>query len=316
MSRCLLVLNSGSGGNQRGLDPDEVGDIVRDAFLAAGHQLEFRKVAPRDLSAAFSRAVAEDFDCVIAAGGDGTVASAAQILGGTNLTLGVLPMGTFNLAARDLGVPLDIHEAATMLATADDARIDVLDVAGHACLCTLVMGFYPEFAERFEDRSAHGGRWWRKSLALIRGIRTSVRQAHPLRLQWQSAEGEQGFARSKFAAFVPGRYRTTLGLLPLRELFVSGKLTAHIGRHRRASDALRGMLGYTVGKHEADPELTIIATSELTLRDSRKRRARVMVDGEIMRMKFPIVLRILPRHLRVLAGDEVIAGIEQEEQLT
>ncbi len=55
-------------------------------------------------------------DAIVVAGGDGTVNAAAGAAAGTDLVLGVLPLGTFNHFAKDLGIPTDLHEAAAALA--------------------------------------------------------------------------------------------------------------------------------------------------------------------------------------------------------
>ena len=54
-----------------------------------------------------SRANAE---AVVAGGGDGTVSAVASILAGTPVPLGVLPLGTLNHFAKDLGIPLDLQK--------------------------------------------------------------------------------------------------------------------------------------------------------------------------------------------------------------
>lgn len=298
MSRCILLLNRGSGANQRGLDAAAVSISVEKTFRAAGHEISSVLVAPGNVETAIQKAIADAPEIIIVGGGDGTVSTAARLIGGTQITLGILPLGTFNLAARDLGIPLELDAAAYFLATAEAVPIDVLDVSGHACLCTTILGFYPEFSDIFETRD-HGGYWWKKAFKVLSELRRSFLRARPLSLLWEAA-GKTGKARTKFAAFVPGRYKETAGLIPARTDFRSGNLTAYIGTHRFPASALRGIFEYTLGRHEQDPELQIINASHIRLRASRRRSCRAMLDGEILRLRFPIDLRILPDHLKVL----------------
>lgn len=302
MSRCHLLLNRGAGGSDRGIDPEEVRRLVEAAFGAAGRAISTTIAEPRNLVAALRRIAAERPDILIVGGGDGTVATAAKELGGTGVALGVLPMGTFNLAARDLGVPLDVGEAARFLAKAEPVEIDVLDVNGAACLCTTVLGFYPEFSETFERRD-HGGRWWRKALRLLTGLPEHFRRARPLGLRW-SAGSRQGRVRSKFAAFVPGRYRESGGVVPAREGLRTGKLTAYLGSQLDPADALRAVADFVSGRHESNPDLHIVEAASMEIRIGRKRRCKAMIDGEILRLRTPLRLKILPRHLKVLAAAE------------
>lgn len=305
MSRCILVLNRGSGANQRGMDAEEVCETVETAFRKAGHEIASHLVPGKSIPSAIADAVAQAPDVIVVGGGDGTVSTAARLLGGTGIALGTLPMGTFNLAARDLGVPLEISAAAEFLATAEPFAIDVMDVDGHACLCTTILGFYPEFSHVFENRDDHGGRWWRKALAVLSQLRKTFLLSRPLHLSWTGDEGG-GSARTKFSAFVPGRYRESAGLIPARTGFASGKLTAYIGTQENPGAALRGIFDYTLGRHERNPELRIFQTSRLILRAARRNHCTVMLDGEILRLKLPLTLSILPRHLHVLTRPEVV----------
>lgn len=302
MSRCILLVNSGAGGTDRGLDGHEVCRMVEETFRENGHDITSSLVAPGRIEEELDRAISSRPELILVGGGDGTVSSAASKLGGTGIAMGILPMGTFNLAARDLGVPLEMAEAAEFLATAEVFSIDVLDVAGRACLCTTILGFYPEYADIFEKRD-HGGRWWKKTFKLLTGLRASFMRSRPLSLSW-AGSGGAGKARTRFSAFVPGRYKNTAGLIPSRTNFRSGKLTAYIGTHRTPGEALRGILDYSVGRHEENAGLQLIEATDLSLRAARRKSCDVMLDGEILKLRFPIDLKILPGHLRVLASPE------------
>lgn len=306
MSHCVLMLNRGSGGNERGLDSAEVCRTVETAFREAGHQLESFVVRSEEMDRKLAQIVASKPEIVIVAGGDGTVSAAAGHLGGTGIALGILPMGTFNLAARDLGVPLDIAEAATFLATAEAFPIDVLEVAGRMCLCTTILGFYPEFSDVFEQRD-HGGHWWKKAIKFCTRLRQTFASARPLPLTWES-DGGQGRAHTKFSAFVPGRYRQSAGLIPTRTDFRSGKLTAYIGSQKNPAAALRGIFDYAIGRHEQNSEMEVFTASQMTLRAGRRRACKAMIDGEILRLPFPISLRIRPAHLHVMTTAEILAS--------
>jgi diacylglycerol kinase family enzyme len=307
MARYVLLLNRGSGGNDRGLDAHEVAATVEEIFREAGHEIRSVLTNPGTLDAALRDAVARAPDGVIVAGGDGTVSAAARHLRGSPIALGVLPMGTFNLAARDLGVPLEMEEAARFLANAKPLPIDVLDVDGHSCLCTTIFGFYPQFARTFERRD-HGGRWWKKTLRLVTGLPRFFSEARPILLSWQG--DETGSARTKFSAFVPGRYKASAGIVPARTEFRSGEFSAYVGTQRSAAAAMRGMLDYIFGRQEKNPELILFKASKLELRGGKTTDTVVMLDGEILRMSFPIRLEMQPGHLNVLTTEENIADEE------
>src|SRR5688572_3378492 len=74
---------------------------VRDAFAAAGVEVEIFACEPTDLTETAKRVAASGVDAVVAAGGDGTVSAVATALHGGTIPMGVLPLGTLNHFAKD-----------------------------------------------------------------------------------------------------------------------------------------------------------------------------------------------------------------------
>jgi len=72
------------------------------------------------------QAVNEEIDLVVVSGGDGTISAAASALRGTNIPLGILPAGTGNILARDLGIPLNTDRALELLIS--DHRLCPMDL--------------------------------------------------------------------------------------------------------------------------------------------------------------------------------------------
>jgi diacylglycerol kinase family enzyme len=299
MSRCIFLLNRSAGAVQRGLDLPSVCQVVEAAFRQAGHEITSSIVSPGGLESELEKIISSHPDVILIGGGDGSVSAAANQIRGTAIAMGIIPTGTFNLAARDFGIPLEIENAAEFLATSETVAVDVLDVSGQTCLCTTILGFYPEFAGFFERRD-HGGYWWRKALKLLANLRKAFLSARPLFLSW-SSDGGSGQARTKFTAIVPGRYKDHAGLIPERGEFHSGTFTAYFGTQNTAGSAMRGMLDYLLGRQEENPEVLVVRASHMELNASRRTSCRVMLDGEILRMRFPIRFSILPSHLHVLA---------------
>ena len=80
--------------------------------------------------AAAARAVADGAELVVACGGDGTVAACAQALAGTGTALALVPCGTGNLLARNLGLPASPARALEAALEGGRRRIDLAHVAG------------------------------------------------------------------------------------------------------------------------------------------------------------------------------------------
>src|SRR5450631_959914 len=97
---------------------------------------------------------------VIGGGGDGTIAAVAAALVDTDAVLGVLPMGTLNHFAKDLGIPLELEKAVQTLFTGKVARVDVGEVNGRIFLNNSSIGFYPSIVqERKRDQRQGRSKW-------------------------------------------------------------------------------------------------------------------------------------------------------------
>ena len=90
----------------------------RDAFKAAGLDVEIELIAGGDCAVRCRRSSERGDELLVVGGGDGTISAAASALVGTKTVLGILPLGTLNHFARDLGIPTDLEEAAKLIAGA------------------------------------------------------------------------------------------------------------------------------------------------------------------------------------------------------
>jgi YegS/Rv2252/BmrU family lipid kinase len=110
---------------------------VRQELSARWSDVDF--LVPPNASAAAQLARgarANGYDIVIAAGGDGTVNAVASGLIGTEMPLGILPLGTANDLARELGIPQDLRAAARALVTGTPRETDLVSVNGRP-FCTV-----------------------------------------------------------------------------------------------------------------------------------------------------------------------------------
>jgi YegS/Rv2252/BmrU family lipid kinase len=99
------------------------------------------------------KAVKQHVNLVIAAGGDGTINEIIQGLAGSETTLGVLPGGTVNVWARELGIPLDDAGARNVLVHGQTRQIDLGCVNGRYFLLMVGIGFDGEVTQAVEGKT-------------------------------------------------------------------------------------------------------------------------------------------------------------------
>ncbi len=290
-----VIINRDSGsGIFRDLEQQ---DRLKSVFRAHGHEVDLNVVAPAELDATIRRKAESNAQVLIVGGGDGTVTGAAKLLKGTGKALGVLPLGTFNLEARDLHISLDPFEAVKDLINSEMVDIDLLMINDDYCLCATVIGFYPALAKSRE--SFHGRSWWTKTIRIDKEIATVAVRSPALRLEISCA-GETIQRRTRLAAFAPGHYEESMGIIPNRSDLSSGKLTAYVSEHLTRTQMIKAALGYLAGKLLDTAEMTRIESCEISINVARRTSIPAMIDGEIVRMGLPCRMKILPGALKVL----------------
>ena len=103
------------------------------------------------MRAAAQAAVSERFDAIVAAGGDGTIHDVAAGLLGTSAPLGIVPIGTANVFAREVGLPRSPERVASTLMDGKVGIIPVGQINGQPVLFVVGIGFDAEAVRRFEN---------------------------------------------------------------------------------------------------------------------------------------------------------------------
>src|SRR5688572_15831311 len=140
---------------------------AREALEQAGG-VEVRETDPGALAAAIAAAVRDGATRIIVAGGDGSLATAAGIIAGKDVSLGILPAGTLNHLAKDLGIPLDLGEAARIAVAGETRTIDVGRAGERIFLNTSSLGAYVVYVRMRERLERRFGYWLASLVASVR----------------------------------------------------------------------------------------------------------------------------------------------------
>src|SRR6185369_16261279 len=118
-----------------------------------------------DVAAMIRARMSEGQKLFVAAGGDGTVHHVVQALVNTEAVLGVIPVGTYNHFAKDIGIPLDWRTALETAVAGATQQIDAARANERFFVNNLSMGLYPEMVARREERGRDYPRWKARLLA-------------------------------------------------------------------------------------------------------------------------------------------------------
>jgi diacylglycerol kinase family enzyme len=231
---------------------------------------------------------------IVAAGGDGTVCAVAQVLAGGAVPLGILPLGTLNHFARDLGLPLDIRAAVAVIAAGRIATVDAAEVNGRVFVNNSSIGLYPNMVRDRDRQPRRRAKWLAMALALLRVLRRPM--ARRLIIECGGRVERQ---RTPFAFIGNNVYDTTLPTLGRRATLSAGELCLFVAKPRSHLAAVGLMLRLALGRADQarDFESSIAKALEI---DSRHRRLTIALDGEVLRLRTPLRYRSRPGALRVL----------------
>lgn len=297
--RLAVVLNEG-GGTIRKLGVDEVVGTIVDAAVAAKLVVDVRRASgdaiPGAIRAAIDAVRGGHADGLVVGGGDGTVSGAAAACIDTDVPLGVLPLGTLNHFAKDLGMPLDLAEAIAALARSEPRQVDVGEVGGRFFVNNSVIGIYPYMVEDRERRRRGWGmgKWPAMALSFGRMLRRFPRR----RIKLRTAAGEELF-RTPLVFVGVNAYAMDRLRLRRKDGLDGGRLFLGIAKHGRALPFLRFALrtawkGLT---KEDDFERAELEAFEV---DAGASRLPVALDGELHRLHPPLRYRVRRRALTVL----------------
>jgi diacylglycerol kinase family enzyme len=292
---CVLLNVRAGTAARRGLDPES----LRSKFAAAGLTVDVQAMPDEGaLAAQVRRAVLAGVPIVVAAGGDGTVGTVAAALVGTRTALGILPAGTRNHFARDLGLPSDLDAAIPAIANGRPRVVDVGEVNGRIFVNNASIGLYPAMVEEREMRQRVG---WTKPLATVWSSLIALRRFRPMRVRL-AAEGDVGQRTTPFVFVGNNEYDMSLFSLGRRKGLDAGTLSLYTAKVRRRFGLVRLAFMALIGRLDQARDFEQRCVTELWL-DSRWRRLRVALDGEVVTLAPPLHFRVRPGALRVIVAD-------------
>ena len=277
------------------------------AALSTAGGFTITRVAPAEIRDRVRAAVDRGAHRVLVAGGDGSIASAAAVLCGTRCELAILPAGTLNHLARDLGLPEDLELAARIAHGPSTTLVDVGEVNGRIFLNTSSVGAYATYVRTRERLEQRLGYWVSSIVAALRILVRLRRVRVTLEVNGTHAEYDTPLV------FI-GLGERELKLPTLGKRVPNGRHGLHVMVVRSRSGARVLALALAAAARgiravARTPALDayLVETLRIELHHAA-RRGRIAVDGEIIDADARLEYRIRRKALRV-----VVAGQQEPE---
>ncbi|MEZ5876031.1 MAG: diacylglycerol kinase family protein [Hyphomicrobiales bacterium] len=296
--RVTALLNTGAGSPRQSVQTMQ--ESIAAAFRRHGVQADLRLVTGQDLRAtvrqAFDQAERGEIDAIVVGGGDGSIHTVSGLLAQTGVPLGVLPLGTLNHFAKDLGIPLDIESAAAVIARGHSRVVDLAEVNGETFINNSSIGIYPYLVMDRERRRAH--KRLHKWIAMVPAFFRMLRHL-PWRRLRLSAEGMERPYRTPCVFVGNNEYDTDLFTLRHRRRMDAGKLWVYVIKPRNPLGLfwIACRMCFSHLDHERDLDVFELRKAEIAARSTR---LPVALDGEVRVLRTPLRYRSLPKALRVI----------------
>jgi diacylglycerol kinase family enzyme len=234
-------------------------------------------------------------DVVIAAGGDGTINAVSSEIVGTGKRLGVIPMGTFNYFAREMGVPTDLEAAFRTCFEGEPRSVTVGEVNGRMFLINASIGLYPIILAVREQAYRRWGRskflaYWSVVTALLRPLNMTLTI---------TSDGKRQIIRTPLLFIARNAVQLEEFRVPGIQCVNQDGFSVYalhsMGRLRLFRIAWRALVRKLQPKYDFD----MVCTSAIRV-ESRRILRTVAFDGERVKMLAPLEFRVMPAAFSVL----------------
>lgn len=296
VTRTAAVLVNANAGAVLQMGADHFCQTIRHAFAQSAVEAEVHVVKARQLRDRLTRLIGESHDLVVVSGGDGTVSEMLPELIGAPMPVAVLPLGTLNLLASDLGLVQDVAGNIAAIADGRAVAVDVGTLNGKPFHSISGLGFFGMMAR--ERERARRRFPFSKSLGFLWAALRTLLFSRTMHVDIV-ADGEHRHYVADAVLVTNNRFEGT----PWRRAALDrGKLEVHMFEAKGLGGRLRAVLAVVRGRWRELPNLETIETEELCLTRRRRKRMLVSTDGELRLMRGPLRYTIVPRALKVLGA--------------
>lgn len=301
-AKVKVIMNPGSGkSSNKGKGQDKISkggnyDQYSERILSTLHQSRIdaeiiHSSSSTDATEIARQCVKEGYDLVIAAGGDGTINSVVNGLAGSQTALGIIPLGTINLLAMELKIPVDIESACQIIGHGKIQTIDLGKANDRffTSLCGIGFDAYVISKTQSSLKKLFGA-----GAFILNGIKDLIRYPfHSIRLCI-----DQKIHKSGYIVIVGnGKYYGASVLIAPDASIHDGVLDVVLFQKRDALSLMRYIWELHKGDLTVLPDVEHIQAKQISI--ERHGRHKLHVDGEYYG-KTPVEISIVPSALKVV----------------
>jgi len=290
-----IVLNPIAGHSK----PDELRELLDEVCKRNGWAQEIYLTTGaenEDISHLTQRAVKQGADLVIAAGGDGTVSLVVNGLIGTNIPLGILPVGTGNGLARAMGVPLDFSAALDMIAGENIILpLDTMQAFNKHYVLNVSAGISSRSMDQtpVEEKRRFG------MLAYAQTMIKDVIESEPIQFRLE-VDGLQVMVPATEVLVSNGEVlQEPPQIFGAREAFCNGQMTVLMLTAKQPGEFVRLAWDLLTNSKDSHHELHDLTAEKCIRIDVAGESQPVQADGELIG-ETPVEIRIFPQSVRVI----------------
>jgi YegS/Rv2252/BmrU family lipid kinase len=302
--KVCLIINPVSGTESKKNIPEEVAAAIDQKK----QDLIIRVTGYPEHATEIARQVAKKkYKYVIAAGGDGTVNEIARELVNTNTTLGILPLGSGNGLARDLGIPIDIEKALEIILNAYTRTIDYGVANGHIFFCTCGFGFDAFVSGRFAEDKKRG------PLGYVRNVLESVVDFRAEEYEITHDDGKLTEKAFILTCANASQYGNEAYIAPNASMD-DGMMNVSILKPLNALEIPQTTIQLFTKNIEKNSKMTSLVTQKLHIK--RAKPGLMHMDGEPVYADSEVDVRIVHKGLKVFAPtpSEIIERKRKENE--
>lgn len=239
---------------------------------------------------------AENVGVVVAAGGDGTLNAVASKLMGTDIPMGILPLGTFNYVARVLNIPLDLLDAPKAISEGQPRSVHVAQLNQHIYLNNASLGLYPLFIQKREQFNKHFGRF--ALHAYTSALDVLIRDRKELKLEVE-VDGQRYPVKTPLIFFGNNQLQLTEMKLRIAKAAEAGKVAGVVVAKSDKRTLFKTLWQLIKGNLDQASDVYSFAADEVIVH-SKRNKLTVAVDGEIVTMTPPLKITVRKHALNIM----------------